>query len=139
MSNDSVEYLHIRLGQELKARDISAAEAARRADEKSGNRMREVLNGRQRLSAELLGKIVLTCGVDANYVLTGQRNAHAITIDHVRSAFQMVADAEVQLPEGQFLSGEQRVGAVCSLLKTAQAVGKIPDASAAVAVLMALN
>lgn len=139
MSNDSVEYLHVRLGEELKARDISAAEASRRAEEKNGNRMREVLNGRQRLSAELLGKIVLTCGVDANYVLTGQRNAHAITVDHVRGAFQMVADAEAQLPVGDMLTNEQRVGAVCSLLKTAQTVGKVPDQSAAIAVLMALQ
>lgn len=139
LSIESVEYLHARLREELEARDISAAEAARRAEEKNANRMREVLNGRQRLSAELLGKLVLTCDIDSHYVLTGERNAHAITIDHVKAAFAMVSDAEAQLPEGQYLTSEQRVGAICSLLKTAQAVGQIPDASAAVAVLMALN
>ena len=139
MSINDVEYLHIRLKEELKSRGISAAEASRLAEEPSGNRLREVLNGRQRLSAELLGRLVITCGVDANYVLTGKRNPHEIRIDHVRAAFEMVADAEAQLPEGHFLAAEQRVGAVCSLLKTAQAVGRIPDQSAAIAVLMALQ
>lgn len=120
-------------------RNISAAEAARLASEPNGNRMREVLTGRQRLTAELLARLVLSCNIDADYVLTGQRNPHAITVDHVRSAFQMVADAEAQLPVGQYLDSEQRVNAVCTLLKTAQSMGQIPDKSAAIAVLMALQ
>lgn len=139
MSNANVEDLHNRLREELKTRNISAAEASRLAQEPNGNRMREVLTGRQRLTAELLGRLVLSCGIDAHYVLTGERNPHEITIDHVRKAFQMVADAEAQLPDGHFLTPEQRVGAVCSLLKTAQAVGRIPDSDAAIAVLMALQ
>lgn len=139
MSIDLVGNIPFRLRDELERLKISGSEASRRISEKSPQRLKEVLNDRQRLSAEMLAKLVLECGVDAVYVLTGQRNLHAITIDHVRGAFQMVADAEAQLPVDELLTNEQRVGAVCSLLKTAQAVGEIPDQSAAIAVLMALQ
>lgn len=138
MSNDNLEYLHVRLREDLKSRGFSVASASRKAGEKSPSRLNEIMNGRQRLNAELLARLVLECNVDANYVLTGQRNAHEITTDHVRTAFQMVRDAEAQLPMGQYLDETQRVDAVCSLLKAAQSLGHIPDRSAAIAVLMSM-
>lgn len=137
MSTENEEKVRERLKSELERLGLSAAEVGRRIGEKD-YKIRDIL-GRRRLTADMLGKMVIGCGIDANFILTGQRNTHQITIDNVKAAFQMVADAEAQLPEGQYLTSEQRVGAVCSLLKTAEAVGKIPDQSAAIAVLMALQ
>lgn len=137
MSNDYEEKIRERLRSELERLGLSAAEVARKIGERD-YKIRDILN-RTRLPVDILSKMITECDIDAGYVLTGHRNPHQITIDNVKAAFQMVADAEAQLPDAAFLTGEQRVGAVCSLLKTAQAVGRIPDQSAAIAVLMALR
>ncbi len=138
MSTHGVDYLHIRLREELERFNISAAEASRMAGEKSGNRIREVLTGRQRLSAELLARLVVSCNIDANYVLTGQRET-GLSVDSVKAALQMVADAEAGLPDGNFLLDTERIDAICAILKTAQSLGHIPDKSAAIAVLMSMR
>lgn len=72
MSSEFVEDIHVRLREELEAHGYSLAEASRLMHEKSAQRLRDVVNGRQKMSAELLAKASLL-SVDISYVLTGQR------------------------------------------------------------------
>lgn len=69
-----MEEIHERLGAELKALGLSAAQAARDAGFPDSQGLRDVLSGRKRLSAELLGSLTIRCGLDAVYVLTGERS-----------------------------------------------------------------
>lgn len=68
-----MELIHERLREELELHDLSAAEAARIIGESSSQGLRDVLNGRKRLSAELLAALTANAHIDAIYVLTGQR------------------------------------------------------------------
>ena len=70
-----MEKIHIFLRTELKRLKISAAQAARDANEPDSQGLRDVLSGRKRLSAELLGALVANTQIDALYVLTGKRSA----------------------------------------------------------------
>lgn len=76
MSIGDVEQIHLRLREELSARGISLAEAARQAGEKDPQGLKDVVGGRKRLSAELLAKLAVT-GIDTQYVLTGVRTGTA--------------------------------------------------------------
>ena len=67
-----MEYLHVRLKAELTRLGLSAAQAARDAGFEDSQGLRDVLAGRKRLSAEMLGVLALRASVDALYVLTGQ-------------------------------------------------------------------
>ncbi len=75
MSTVNVELLLDRLRSELD-RFGSIAEASRRIGEKDSLGLRDVCNGRKRLTAELLAKLAEE-GVDALYVLTGQRGVRS--------------------------------------------------------------
>lgn len=74
MSSNCVEYLHVRLREELERLGLSQADAARAIGDDSSQGIRDVLSGRKRASAELVGRLS-GAGVDALYVLTGQRAA----------------------------------------------------------------
>ncbi|MBF9263583.1 helix-turn-helix domain-containing protein [Paracidovorax cattleyae] len=67
-----MEEIHIRLRAELDELGLSAAQAARDSHCDSQG-LRDVLSGRKRLSAELLGALVQGTGIDSHYVLTGER------------------------------------------------------------------
>lgn len=71
-----VEKIHERLRAELKRLDRSAAQASKAAGEVNSQRLRDVLSGRKRLTADLLGALVLAVGVDGHYVLTGHQEPH---------------------------------------------------------------
>lgn len=73
MSSGSVEYLHIRLRDELDRLKLSLAEAARRIGESDPQGLRDVIGGRKRLSAELLARLI-GVGIDAVFILTGVRS-----------------------------------------------------------------
>lgn len=67
-----MENIHGRLREQLAAKGLSAAQAARDAGEPDSQGLRDVLNGRKRLSAELLSALVRATGIDGDYVLSGQ-------------------------------------------------------------------
>lgn len=71
MSTSSVEELVTRFRAELE-RFGSVAEASRQIGEPNGAGLRDVCNGRKRLTAELLARFAAK-GVDPLYVLTGER------------------------------------------------------------------
>lgn len=68
-----MEQIHERLKTELAARKITAAAAARAAGLPDSQGLRDTLNGRKRVTADLLA-LLIPLGVDALYVLTGQRS-----------------------------------------------------------------
>lgn len=70
-----MEQIHVFLKNELDRLKISAAQAARDANEPDSQGLRDVLSGRKRLTADLLGSLVAATGLDALYVLTGVRSA----------------------------------------------------------------
>lgn len=72
MSTDLVEQLHLRLREEIDRCGLSLAAASRAAGESSPQRLKEVVSGRQKCPAELVAKL-LAIGVDAQYVLIGER------------------------------------------------------------------
>jgi len=69
-----MKLIHERLREELKLRGMSQIEAARAAGLADVQGIRDVLTGRKRLTVELLGALV-PVGVDALYVVTGERQA----------------------------------------------------------------
>lgn len=71
MSSGDVDYLHIRLKDELNRLSLSMAAAARLIGEDDSQGIRDSCSGRKRVTAELLAKLGAV-GVDANYVLTGR-------------------------------------------------------------------
>lgn len=76
----------------------SIAEASRQIGEPNPLGLRDVCNGRKRLTAELLARLA-TQGVDALYVLTGKRIATTLDLDPmVRS---LLNDFERCSPEQQ--------------------------------------
>lgn len=72
MSIELVEQLHLRLREEIDRCGLSLAAASRAAGETSPQRLKEVVSGRQKCPADLVAKL-LVIGVDAQYVLIGQR------------------------------------------------------------------
>lgn len=73
-----MEKLHERLRAELESKGLSAAQAARDAGEPDSQGLRDVLSGRKRLSAELLGALVRGTGIDGAYVLSGKTQQQRI-------------------------------------------------------------
>jgi hypothetical protein len=72
VSTDLVEHLHLRLREEIDRCGLSLAAASRAAGETSPQRLKEVVSGRQKCPADLVAKL-LVIGVDAQYVLIGER------------------------------------------------------------------
>jgi hypothetical protein len=72
VSTDLVEHLHLRLREEIDRCGLSLAAASRAAGEPSPQRLKEVVSGRQKCPADLVAKL-LVIGVDAQYVLIGER------------------------------------------------------------------
>lgn len=66
-----MEQIHERLRLELQRLGLKGVDAARQAGI-DGQGLRDVLGGRKRLPAEMLGALTIHCGVDALRVLTGQ-------------------------------------------------------------------
>ena len=87
-----MELIHDRLKAELSAKGLSALQASKAAGLSDSQSLRDVLGGRKRLTAELLGALVLAVGVDGTYVLTGQRSAGVLNpeertmLDYFRGA-----------------------------------------------------
>lgn len=95
MSSGDVDYLHIRLKEELGRLSLSMANAARLIGDKDSQGIRDACSGRKRVSAELVAKLG-AIGVDAHYVLTGQRDeAHQVS-DSVRP-YGLSADEDALL------------------------------------------
>ncbi|MCW5669117.1 MAG: hypothetical protein KIT86_05610 [Hydrogenophaga sp.] len=97
MSTVDVEMLLARLRDEL-GRFGSVAEASRQIGEPSPLGLRDVCNGRKRLSAELLARLAAE-GVDALYVLTGERLVTRSDLNPMLRA--VVDDLERCSPEKQ--------------------------------------
>lgn len=57
---------------------ISAAQAARDANEPDSQGLRDVLSGRKRLSAEFLAALVANTQIDGLFVLTGKRSGPVV-------------------------------------------------------------
>ncbi|WP_053146871.1 helix-turn-helix transcriptional regulator [Pseudomonas sp. Pf153] len=76
MSIDLVDYIHVRLREEIDRCGISLAAASRAAGESSPQRLKEVVSGRQKCPADLVAKLAVI-GVDAQYVLIGERGQGA--------------------------------------------------------------
>lgn len=77
MSSVLVEELHERIRLELKRLGLSLAAASRAIGEEDNmQNLKDVVNGRKRCPAEFVGKLA-GIGVDAVYVLTGQRQVNA--------------------------------------------------------------
>lgn len=72
MSIGLVENIPQRIREEISLLGISLAEASRRAGENSPQRLKDVLAGRQKCSADLVARLA-NIGVDVSYVLTGIR------------------------------------------------------------------
>jgi hypothetical protein len=83
MSSDAVEYIHVRLREEIDRCGMSLAAASRAAQESSPQRLKDVVSGRQKCTADLIARLI-PLGVDSHYVLTGQRPAGAITSEEIR-------------------------------------------------------
>lgn len=75
MSTDLVELIHVRLREEIDRCGLSLAAASRAANETSSQRLKDVVSGRQKCPADLIAKLMVI-GVDAMYVLTGERSLH---------------------------------------------------------------
>lgn len=105
MSTRNVELIHIRLREELDRLQLKPAAAAKAAGEPDSQGLRDVLGGRKRLSAELLAGLVATSGVDARYVLAGQRSDQGelltseerYLIDRYRASQQELRDAVLRV------------------------------------------
>ncbi len=78
-----MEEFHLRIRAELERLGLSQAEAARKAGEKSPQRLRDVLIGKQRCPLELLSALC-ELGVSAGFVVTGDRNQVGISDEHAR-------------------------------------------------------
>lgn len=68
-----MEQIHDRLKAELAARGLKTAMAARAVGMPDSQGLRDTLNGRKRVTADMLA-LLIPLGVDAGYVLTGQRS-----------------------------------------------------------------
>lgn len=76
MSNAFVAHIQDRLREEIQRCGMSLAAASRAAGESSPQRLKDVVCGRQKCSADLVAKLMII-GVDGLYVLTGDRTQNA--------------------------------------------------------------
>lgn len=79
MSIALVGYIHVRLREEIDRCGLSLAAASRAGGESSPQRLKEVVSGRQKCPADLVAKLMVI-GVDAQYVLTGERTQTAKSV-----------------------------------------------------------
>lgn len=133
MSIEIEQLLRERFKEELKRLNLSGAEAARRLNEKNGDRMKSMLGGRIRIPADVLANAVQVLGMDGSYVLTGQRS---FGVDIVRKL--MTRANELGDLIDQEITAEQKVDIVCSVLKTSQHLGEEVDQQAFIAALHAV-
>jgi len=132
---DLEKLLRDRYKEELKRLNLSGAEAARRLNEKNGDRMKSMLGGRIRIPADVLANSVLLLDMDGSYVLTGQRS---ISVDIVRKLMTRANDLDEMLPD-ENITAEMKVDIVCSVLKTSQHLGPEVDQQAFIAALHAVT
>lgn len=78
-----LDEIHIRLRQEIDRSGLSLAAASRAAGEPSPQRLKDMVSGRQKCTAEVLAKLI-SIGVDSSYVLTGRRSEAANSPEEVR-------------------------------------------------------
>jgi hypothetical protein len=76
VSTSNTENFHIRIREELDRLGLSLAEASRRAGEKSGQRLRDVVSAKQRCPIDLLAALH-GLGMDVAYVVAG---GHAVSV-----------------------------------------------------------
>ena len=74
-----MEKIHIFLKSEFERLGLTAAQAARDANEPDSQGLRDVLAGRKRLSADLLSALTINTEIDALYILTGLRTPQTQT------------------------------------------------------------
>ncbi|SDG27391.1 Phage repressor protein C, contains Cro/C1-type HTH and peptisase s24 domains [Onishia taeanensis] len=74
MSIMTVEEIPFRIREELTRLGLTMAAASRNAGESSGQRLKDVVAGRQKCPVELLARLE-SIGVDISYVITGSRPA----------------------------------------------------------------
>lgn len=117
MSMVDVEMLLARLREEL-SRFGSIAEASRRIGEPNALGLRDVCNGRKRLTAELLARLALE-GVDPLYVLTGKRLSTRLDLEPIQRAV---------LDDFDRCSQEKQIEAVRFMALLAE--GSVPSAPA---------
>lgn len=127
MSSDEVDHFHIRFRDEVKrlgALGISMADLAAKAGLKNSQAIRDTSAGRKRLTAELLAKLA-EVGVDANYVLTGAREAEhqQFGVAEMAAAYSINPDEAALLdnyrhspPDAQAIL--RATGAACAQQKT---------------------
>lgn len=82
MSTSDTENFHIRIREELDRLDLSLAEASRRAGEKSGQRLRDVVSAKQRCPIDLLAALH-GLGMDVAYIVAG---SHAVSVANEEEA-----------------------------------------------------
>lgn len=107
MSTDLVEFIHVRLREELDRLGLKLAAASRAANEVSPQRLKDVVSGRQKCPAELIAKLVGT-GVDVMYILTGARTQPAHS--------ELTSDEEVLLEEYRALDRSNKKRVLASML-----------------------
>lgn len=78
-----IDEIAIRLRQEIDRSGLSLAAASRAAGEPSPQRLKDVVSGRQKCTAELLAGLI-SIGVDSCYVLSGRRSAAASNSEESR-------------------------------------------------------
>ncbi len=83
MSSNLVEDIHVRLREEIDRCGLSLAAASRAAQEPSPQRLKDVVSGRQKCTADLIAKLIVI-GIDSFYVLTGHRAAGAASLEEAR-------------------------------------------------------
>ncbi|WP_409284326.1 hypothetical protein [Pseudomonas protegens] len=113
MSSEMVESIHVRLREEIDSCGLSLAAASRAADEASPQRLKDVVSGRQKCSADLLAKLMVV-GVDVLYVLSGVRAK-------ARPA-ELASDEEILLEGYRALEKSKRKQLLAALL-----VGSVPE------------
>lgn len=92
-----LDEIRIRLRQEIDNSGLSLAAASRAAGEPSPQRLKDVVSGRQKCTADLLANLI-HIGVDSFYVLTGQKSEAAISPEEVRLLVSFRA-ADVQVKD----------------------------------------
>ena len=134
MSIELEQLLRDRFKEELKRLNLSGAEAARRLNEKNGDRMKSMLGGRIRIPADVLANAVQLLDMDGSYVLTGQRS---FGVDVVRKLMNRANDLDDMID--QEITPAQKIDIVCTVLKTSQHLGAEVDQQAFIAALHAVT
>lgn len=113
MSTDLVELIHVRLREEIARCGLTLAAASRAANEPSSQRLKDVVVGRQKCPADLVAKL-MTVGIDALYVLSGERSTVSST--------RLAPDEDMLLDGYRALTMSERKKMLAKML-----VGNIPD------------